>query len=383
VTSNRIPEQHASHSGLLDFSRQSSDGARFDAILVPTHRPVESLRDCMGLAVETAVPLIVICSKRVDKDQVINAARQENVAAYAVDLPLDHASLLDGMVFITSTEEDLLAATSGLTRDLSMKRNLGLVIARMLGWQRLMFLDDDVYDVSREGVDALTAGLNNHNVSVLIPEDFPDNSVACHANRLGGGAQGTFASAGGMGVRCDRDDLGFFPNIYNEDWFFFSEEAAGHKIARVGSSRQREYNPYEDPERAVKEEFGDLLAEGLYALLDGELSIQGVDVAYWAEFMESRRVFLRRVAESLTAHPERLLDNKQGRTVRAAQVSIRAAQRQLEQVNPGLCQKFIDLWQTDLIEWRSYLTKLPHFESVVEALEHLGLDYSAFSPNIR
>ena len=34
--------------------------------------------------------------------------------------------------------------------------------------------------------------------------------------------QGTFAGAGGMGVRCDRDDLTFFPDIYNDDWFFFS-----------------------------------------------------------------------------------------------------------------------------------------------------------------
>ena len=273
MTPNWIPEQHPSHSGLLDFSHQSSDGARFDAILVPTHRAVEILGDCISLAAETAIPLIVICSKLVDKDQVIDAAERENVAAYAVDLPPDHAKLPNGMSFATSTDEDLLTATSGLTRDLSMKRNLGLVIARMLRWQRLMFLDDDIYDVSRADVDALSAGLYDHNVSVLIPEDFPDNSVACHANRLGGGPQGTFASAGGMGVRCDRDDLGFFPNIYNEDWFFFSEETAHHKIARVGASRQREYDPFEDPQRAVKEEFGDLLAEGLYSRLDAGLRL--------------------------------------------------------------------------------------------------------------
>jgi hypothetical protein len=219
-----MPEQSASHSGLLDFPHLSSGHARFDAILVPTNRPIKMLRDCISLACETAIPLIVICSKRVDKGQVVKAAKLANVAAYAVDLPLDHTKLLDGMSFATSREENLLAATSGLTRDLSMKRNLGLVIARMLGWQRLMFLNDDIYDVSRAGVDALTAGLDDHNVSVLIPEDFPDNSVVCHAHRLGGGPQGTFAGAGVMGVRCDREDLGFFPNIYNDDWFFFSEE---------------------------------------------------------------------------------------------------------------------------------------------------------------
>jgi len=383
VTSHWIPEQHASHSGLLDFSHPSSGGARFDAILVPTYRPIRMLGDCISLARETAIPLIVICSKRVDKGEVFKAARRANVAAYAVDLPPDHAKVLDGMSFATATEEDLLAATSGRTRELSMKRNLGLVIARMLGWQRLMFLDDDIYDVSKAGVDALSAGLNDHNVSVLIPDYFPDNSVACHAHRLGGGEQGTFASAGAMGVRCDRNDLGFFPNIYNDDWFFFSEEAASRKIARVGASRQRDYDPYKDPQRAVKEEFGDLLAEGLYARLDAGLTIVSVDAAYWAEFIESRRDFLVHVAELLAGHPDSDLDNKEGRKVRAAQVSVGKAQSQLDRIDPLLCQKFIDLWRTDLTEWRHYLTELPRCESVVSALDYLGLAYSVFAPNVR
>ena len=102
-----------------------------------------------------------------------------------------------------------------------------------------------------------------------------------------------------MGVRCDRDNLSFFPNIYNEDWFFFSQEAADRKIAEVGTSRQLEYDPYRDPERAVKEEFGDLLAEGLYAHLDEKKDIPGADAAYWRDFKEIRKEFLRKVATSL------------------------------------------------------------------------------------
>jgi len=338
------------------------------------------LRDCITLARETAIPLIVVCSKRVDKGQVFKAARRANVHAFAVDLPVGHANLPS---FSTSTDEDLLAASSGHTRDLSMKRNLGLAIARMLGWQRLMFLDDDIYGVSKDDVDALAAGLDNHNVSVLIPDRYPDNSVACHAHRLGGGKQDTFASGGSMGVRCDRKDLAFFPNIYNEDWFFFSEDAANLKIARVGVSRQRKYDPYKDPQRAVKEEFGDLLAEGLYARLDVHWDIAGVDVGYWADFIEIRKEFLSRVAESLTRHPDSERDNYKGRQVRAAQVSIGEAQRQLKGIKPELCQTFIKLWQADLVKWRRYVAKLPRFGSVVSALDYLKLPFEEFNPYSR
>ena len=265
------------------------------------------LGDSIGLALETGIPLIVVCSKRVDRHQVTAMATRANVEAFALDLPSHPANPL-GIPLATSSDEDLVAAGPGSVRDLSTKRNLGLVLARMLGWQRLMFLDDDIYDVTREDLDALAAGLSDHSVSVLISEEYPDNSVACHAHRLGGGRQGKFAGAGGMGVRCDRDDLAFFPNIYNDDWFFFSEEAARHRIAHVGVSQQRKYDPYEDPQRAVTEEFGDLLAEGLYARLDAHRGVPGVDIDYWTAFIESRRDFLRRVAESLARHPDRELD---------------------------------------------------------------------------
>jgi uncharacterized protein (DUF2267 family) len=144
----------------------------------------------------------------------------------------------------------------------------------------------------------------------------------------------------------------------------------------VGESQQRKYDPYQDPDRAVKEEFGDLLAEGLYARLDARLGISDVDEAYWTAFKESRRDFLRRVAESLEQHPDRDLENGDGPQVRAAQVSIRAAQEQLERIDSGLCQKFIKLWQADLVEWGRYLTELPRFESVGSALDYLGLEYS-------
>jgi hypothetical protein len=204
VTSSSIFEQHPSHSGLLVSSRESLAQKQFGAILVPTNRRVESLSFSFSLARETRIPLIVICSKRVNKDEVTAATSGDDVQVYAVDLPMHPVAPLEGISFLTSTDEELLAVTSGQTRDLSTKRNLGLLIARMLGWERLMFLDDDIYGISKAEVDALAAGLNNHNVSVLIPDWFPDNSVACHAFRLGGGEQGAFAKSANWTVTVAR-----------------------------------------------------------------------------------------------------------------------------------------------------------------------------------
>ena len=84
-----VPEQSASHDRLLDSSRRPSGQDRFDAILVPTNRRAESLTDCMKLALETRLPLIVICSKLVRSHEIIRMAEDVGVEAYALDLPAD------------------------------------------------------------------------------------------------------------------------------------------------------------------------------------------------------------------------------------------------------------------------------------------------------
>ena len=172
MTSPQVPEQSESHAGLLDESRRASAHARFDAILVPTYRPVDRLQSCIGLARRTGIPLIVVCSRAVSQKEVIERATRANVEAFALDLPPGNPLAID---FATSEDEELSAASPGWNRDLSMKRNLGLVLARLLGWRRLMFLDDDIYRVGEKDVAALAAALENHSVSALIPKRYPDN----------------------------------------------------------------------------------------------------------------------------------------------------------------------------------------------------------------
>jgi hypothetical protein len=369
VTSLRVTEQGESHLELLDESPWAPADALFDAILVPTHRPVNRLWSGIDLARRTHTPLIVVCSGQVRQKEVIDLAAQANVETFALDLPPGNPLVID---FKTSMDNEISATNLGWARDLSMKRNLGLVLARLLGWTKLMFLDDDIDGVTSGDLAALAAGLESHSVSALLPVQFPDNSVACHAYRLGGGKQGVFASASGMGVRCDLD-LGFFPNIYNEDWFFFADEAANHRIAKVGESHQREYDPFVDPRRAAFEEFGDLLAEGLYARLDVNEKIWDVDVNYWQDFIKMRMEFHQRVTEALgqVGACDRDKADRAGK-------SIRAAQDQLTMLTPQLCQKFIRLWQGDLKRWRDYLADLPRFDSIMAAFKYLDIDPATY-----
>ena len=374
MTSPQVPDQRPSHAGLLDKSRIAPGAAQFNAIVVPTHRPVDWLSVCIRLAKRTQRPLVVMCSGAVGKDDVIRRATEADVEVFALNLrpanPLE--------INFQTSQEELTAASPDRNSDLSMKRNVGLVLARLLGWDKLMFLDDDIYRVRQRHVTALAAALENHNVSALIPKrGFPDNSVVCHANRLGGGRQDVFASASGIGVRINRPDLAFFPKVYNEDWLFFADEAAHHRIARVGESRQRRSDPYDTTGRATGEEFGDLLAEGLYARLDFNKGIWDADISYWTEFIEKRRQFHERVARSL-AH---VSPWRRKQAARAAE-SVHAARNQLDKITPDLCMEFMHSWQKDLTNWRSYLDGLPHRDSIEQAFDFLKIDQADWGRSV-
>jgi hypothetical protein len=111
-----------------------------------------------------------------------------------------------------------------------------------------VFVDDDVTLSRIDNIARLAGQLDRYQVAGMIVWDYPDNSVVCHARRDAALRQDVF--------------LSFFPDIYNEDWFFFACEAASRELGGVGQATQIEYNPYASPDRARPEEFGDLPGRG-------------------------------------------------------------------------------------------------------------------------
>ena len=166
-----------------------------------------------------------------------------------------------------------------------------------------MFLDDDIFGVTLTDLAKIASQLDSHQVTGLISRSFPDNSVVCHANRLSGRDQDNFVTGAALGVNCAEKPLDFFPDVYNEDWLFFASHAAQGQIISVGTARQQPYKPFADPKRAVMEEFGDLIAEGLYALFNDGQSLDAATKAYWNDFIHARRELIERLADDLYLIP--------------------------------------------------------------------------------
>ncbi|ATY11031.1 hypothetical protein CU254_11540 [Amycolatopsis sp. AA4] len=347
------PAQHTTHQRLLHHvAADDAPQAQLDAIVVPNGRPAAYLKDAFRAARELDATLLLLCSKNARATDAVLAAKREGVRVRAIDT--DEAA---GLGAVPPFEANQLLQRQRKARmlrraDTSFKRNLGVLVADLAGWQRILFLDDDIH-LSRPGDLRAAAGLLDEYAAVgLANTGMPDNSVVCHAYRESGGKQDTFVGGGALVVGKDAY-TSFFPDIYNEDWFFLLGDTGLRATAVTGTAYQGDYDPYRDTARARSEELGDTLAEGIYCLLDNGLSIADATVAYWKGFLESRRAFIRTTLQQVRDAPH-LTGAREERMIAA----LKAACGRSLLIEPELCVEYLRAWQQDRETWQTHLESL-------------------------
>ena len=76
-----------------------------------------------------------------------------------------------------------------------------------------------------------------------------------------GGPQDVFVSGAALAVDCAAE-IGFFPDIYHDDWFFFFDYASKGQLANSGlEATQLCYDPFASARQAAWQEFGDVLSK--------------------------------------------------------------------------------------------------------------------------
>lgn len=347
--------------GLAEIQYALARPAGVDAIVVPTARSSAHLRFAMTTAVELGGMLVALCSRQANARKTIELGRTLRARVLVVDLESqrgwrpDFASsaMLSGGRFDSGT-------------DLSRKRNIGLLLSRMAGWHRVIFLDDDLACAPADTFRLAAGLLHRYDAVGIVNVGFPDNSVLCHAHRLAGGAQDTFIGGGALALAPARSQS-FFPEIYNEDWLFLTEHLRRRSVAAVGQIRQRSYDPFATPRRARIEEFGDSIAEGIYWLLGQGGDLEDATTAFWSEFLDHRRRLIHDTIASISA-----LDPRAPRTARVV-ASLQAARKSNAVISPERCHKYLVAWRSDLGWWQNYITQLPSDLEPDKALDHLGL----------
>jgi hypothetical protein len=367
-------KQYGTHNPL---ARQDGLGSiphhpqRLDAVVVPASRPAANLDQAITLARAADCWLLVLCSQQL---RIADAARQLATRSYrkaiVIEVPASYSHELFRFPRLSAIQAELPQERHLYRTDLSLKRNIGLAMARMLNWQHIFFLDDDIRDVSYPDLQSTVNMLGPFAAAGLWITEHPDNSAVCHANRITGGAQDVFVSGAALAVDSAAD-IAFFPNVYNEDWLFFFDYAAEKRLANSFLKvTQLTYDPFAKPRRAAWQEFGDVLAEGLYTLLHLGMEVDDARADYWAYFLEARRNFLEEV---LTRAESKPLENH-GLNVHRGQMvhSVKWALKCRQTIEPDLCERYVRRWREDLDGWRKQMVEIGEV-SIEGALGKLGL----------
>jgi hypothetical protein len=340
---------HLTHRNLLCVPNlpANATGSGLDAIIVPTARPSAQLTTAIGYAKELGCALLVLCSRKSTAAHVIALTADAGIDVIAIDVTQRHRSLLPEFTTDALAERRFLD-----TRDTATKRNLALLFADLAGWRRVFFLDDDI---TVENVDVLRAAarqLDHVEVAGLRVDEYPDNSVVCHAGRELGHPQQTFIGGGALAVDVAAAAGSFFPHVYNEDWFFLLGDKGLRATAIAGPAKQERYDPYYTRSRARFEEFGDTLAEGVFWLLDEDHKVNDADRKHWGEFLEHRRAFISGMLDTIGTSE---LDPARQRKIRGA---LTAALRRNQRITPELCGAYLDAWREDRTTWHEHVTAM-------------------------
>lgn len=346
TVTTRSDHHHGSHRQLLSKRPDLRALTAVDAIIVPTMRNVAMLSSAINVASALGSTLVTLCSKWSSASEVAELAKTRGVRLVAIDV----GNLPAGVIPPFKTDQVLKGTRFERRTDTSLKRNLGLLLARLIGWERIVFLDDDI-EIPKPTDLWEAAGLTHHYAGVgLAIVGMPDNSVVCHAFREAGGAQEMFIGGGALAIGT-KSMTSFFPNIYNEDWFFLLDEKGLRRTTTTGTAVQKIYDPFRE-RRARMEELGDCLAEGLFWLLDNGRSLQDATAGHWRTFLGNRAKFITDVigmAGHMNGDPDlrhRIL------------LSLKAARGRCQYIKPELCVDYVEAWRADRISWRRHISNV-------------------------
>ncbi|MCR6483395.1 hypothetical protein M8542_11250 [Amycolatopsis sp. OK19-0408] len=335
---------HDSHRELLfSLDERGVAPARPDAIVVPHGRSAAYLKHAIAATKELNTRLIVLCSVRASATEAILAAKRAGVQMTALDFRLLPARLVPEFRMDSLLRGDRFHRAT----DTSSKRNLALLLALLSGWEKIVYLDDDIVLPQPDDLGRAARLLDRFPVVGLNNAGMPDNSVVCHARRDAGGTQDTFVGGGALAVGRSAFDS-FFPNIYNEDWFFLLGEQGLRPTGVIGTARQEDYDPYRDTRRARSEELGDTLAEGVFGLLDAGRGLDQATEAYWRRFLKDRRRLIDETIEQV--HDAIIEPGQRARMVDA----LKAAIGRNKLIEPALCVQYMQDWRQDRADWRRH-----------------------------
>lgn len=336
------------------------DTPGFYLTAIPASRSADSLAPTISSLASMPIPPIIFVahSDRLEQQAATRLLNQypflEYISAYIP--PNSHLEM-----FGLQSDRFPLAVAQREHNNLACKRNLALVIAQSLRIGQICFLDDDIrFSGNQFYREKCYAHILPSYVAGLSNCGAPDRSAVHHAI---GNHDMPFISGNALFISPNYSvfypvpiaEYNFFPNIYNEDWLYMAPAVSFNTASRTGLVRQDSYDPF-TPGRAYSEEFGDVIAEGIYAYLRinrYDAYAYGAGSDYWAAFLRTRQKILD-LALTRTEKNDALCDTEKERRTQAL-IEARLANIAISATD---CRRYLTLVRQDRKTWDATIAEL-------------------------
>lgn len=176
--------------------------------------------------------------------------------------------------------------------NLGYARNFALLYAKAEGFQRVLFMDDDIQVPKLSIFEELFSNLNSYKFTGANIKGLIDDSVLGHVAASVQVTNKRMLSGGFMALSTIGIDQ-FFLNNYNEDWIWLFMQLKNSKYLQKGQVFQALVDPFANYEdKVIFQEFGEIVLDGVLDLYEYGSYDTLTDIAFWQRMIRERREYL-------------------------------------------------------------------------------------------
>jgi hypothetical protein len=177
--------------------------------------------------------------------------------------------------------------------NLGYVRNYAIILAKILGFERVLFIDDDIIIKDHNIIQDMMRLLNDMDFVGAKIIGMPDYSVVNHIERELGMKPYEFLSGGFLAFNQSSVSE-YFLNYYNEDWIWLFLHKPKAKFIKYGEGHQLPFDPFENAvEKALRQEFGVILVRGVKEAVESENYALLLNKHFWSRIIEGRSAFIK------------------------------------------------------------------------------------------
>lgn len=244
-------------------------------------------------------------------------------------------------------------------------RNYAILLSKVIGFRKVLFVDDDVSVKDLELLRAAFRMLERVDFVGARIGGLADQSIIGHIGLKQGDAElSEFVSGGFMGLRLGSV-MEPFLNYYNEDWIWvLMHKSASYAMTPAKVVHQTFHSLQRNgSNRAIRQEMGEMLLEGVWNAAPSRNFSLLTDEKAWKQVIADRVFWIEDIAKKCRQQNDRI-----GIAIATALL------RHASTISPSLLAAIFEQYFAVLPEWRSILKATSRLAIPKKMKQSIGLE---------